>query len=86
MNCAAMLKGTQVDGVYSADPKRDPSAERFDRLTYHDVLARDLQVMDASAISLSRENNIPIIVFSIHDRGALAAVLQGRGRSTIISD
>ncbi len=86
MNCAAMLKGTQVDGVYSADPKRDPSAERFETLTYHDVLARDLQVMDASAISLSRENKIPIIVFSIHDRGALAAVLQGRGRCTIISD
>ena len=86
MNCAAMLKGTQVDGVYSDDPKRDPSATRFESLTYHDVLARDLQVMDASAISLSRENNIPIIVFSIHDRGALAAVLQGRGRSTIISD
>src|ERR1700739_3546624 len=55
MNCDDMLKGTQVDGVYSADPKRDPSAERFETLTYHDVLARDLQVMDASAISLSRE-------------------------------
>jgi len=86
MNCDAMLKGTQVDGVYSADPKRDPLAERFETLTYHDVLARDLQVMDASAISLSRENKIPIIVFSIHDRGALAAVLQGGGRCTIISD
>jgi uridylate kinase len=86
MNCAAMLKGTQVDGVYSADPKRDPAAQRFETLTYHDVLARDLQVMDASAISLSRENKIPIIVFSIHDQGALAAVLQGRGRCTIISD
>jgi uridylate kinase len=86
MNCDAMLKGTQVDGVYSADPNRDPSAKRFETLTYHDVLARDLQVMDASAISLSRENRIPIIVFSIHDKGALAAVLQGRGRCTIISD
>jgi uridylate kinase len=86
MNCDAMLKGTQVDGVYSADPKRDPSAKRFETLTYHDVLARDLQVMDASAISLSRENKIPIIVFSIHNRGALAAVLQGGGRCTIISD
>ncbi|MGH6887778.1 MAG: UMP kinase [Rhizomicrobium sp.] len=86
MNCAAMLKGTQVDGVYSADPKRDPLAVRFETLTYHDVLARDLQVMDASAISLSRENRIPIIVFSIHDRGALASVLAGRGRCTIISD
>ena len=86
MNCDAMLKGTQVDGVYSADPKSDPGAERFDTLTYHDVLARDLKVMDASAISLSRENRIPIIVFSIHDRGALAAVLKGRGRCTIIAD
>src|ERR1700722_16872818 len=86
MNCDAMLKGTQVDGVYSADPKRDPSAQRFETLTYHDVLARDLQVMDASAISLSRENRIPIIVFSIHDRGALAAVLKGKGRCTIISE
>jgi uridylate kinase len=86
MNCAAMLKGTQVDGVYTADPKRDPLAVRFETLTYHDVLARDLQVMDASAISLSRENRIPIIVFSIHDRGALAAVLAGKGRCTIISD
>jgi len=86
MNCAAMLKGTQVDGVYSADPKHDPHARRFEKLSYHEVLARDLQVMDASAISLSRENRIPIIVFSIHDRGALAAVLKGRGRCTIIAD
>jgi uridylate kinase len=86
MNCAAMLKGTQVDGVYSADPKRDPKAERFEKLSYHQVLALDLQVMDASAISLARENRIPIIVFSIHDRGALAAVLKGKGRCTIIAD
>lgn len=86
MNCDAMLKGTQVDGVYSADPKRDPTAKRFETLTYHEVLARDLQVMDQSAISLSRENRIPIIVFSIHDRGALASVLKGNGRCTIIAD
>ena len=86
MNCDAMLKGTQVDGVYSADPKRHPDAERFDSLSYHDVLSRDLQVMDASAISLSRENRIPIIVFSIHDRGALLAVLRGEGRCTIIGE
>ena len=84
MNCNAMLKGTQVDGVYSADPKKDPKAQRFDSLSYHEVLARDLQVMDASAVSLSRENGIPIVVFSIHDRGALAAVLAGKGRSTVI--
>ena len=81
MNCNAMLKATQVDGVYSADPKKVPNAERYDSLSYHEVLSRDLQVMDASAISLSRENKIPIIVFSIHDRGLLAAVLKGQGRA-----
>jgi uridylate kinase len=86
MSCAAMLKGTQVDGVYSADPKKDPEAVRFENLSYHEVLARDLQVMDASAISLSRENRIPIIVFSIHERGSLAAVLRGEGRCTIIRE
>jgi uridylate kinase len=84
MGCDALLKGTQVDGVYSADPKKDPNAERFESLSYHEVLARDLQVMDASAISLSRENGIPILVFSIHNKGALAAVLRGEGRATII--
>jgi uridylate kinase len=86
MNCDAMLKGTQVDGVYSADPKRVANAERYDSLSYHEVLSRDLQVMDASAISLSRENQIPIIVFSIQDSGALASVLRGGGRSTIIRE
>jgi uridylate kinase len=86
MNCDAMLKGTQVDGVYSADPKKVPDAQRYDSLSYHEVLSRDLQVMDASAVSLSRENRIPIVVFSIHDRGALAAVLRGEGRCTIISE
>jgi len=84
MNCQAMLKGTQVDGVYSADPKKVASVERFETLTYHEVLARDLAVMDASAVSLARENRIPIVVFSIHDRGSLPAVLSGRGRCTII--
>ncbi len=86
MSCQAMLKGTQVDGVYSADPKKDPSAKRYNSLSYHEVLSRDLGVMDASAVSLSRENRIPIIVFSIHDRGALPAVLRGEGRATIITD
>lgn len=86
MNCDAMLKATNVDGVYSADPKRVPNAERYDFLTYHEVLARDLKVMDASAISLSRENGIPIIVFSIHNRGALSAVLKGEGRCTVIAE
>ena len=86
MGCDAMLKATQVDGVYSADPKKDPDAERYDFLTYHEVLARDLKVMDASAISLSRENNIPIIVFSIHQRGTLTSVLRGEGRCTVIGE
>jgi uridylate kinase len=86
MNCQAMLKGTQVDGVYTADPKKVPDAKRFETLSYHEVLSRDLQVMDASAVSLSRENKIPIIVFSIQTRGALAAVLRGEGRCTVIED
>src|SRR5580693_2085706 len=86
MNCDALLKATQVDGVYSADPKKYPDAVRYESLSYHEVLARDLAVMDASAISLSRENGIPILVFSLHDRGALAQVLRGQGRATIIEE
>jgi uridylate kinase len=86
MGCDALLKGTQVDGVYSADPKHDKDATRYDRLSYHEVLARDLKVMDASAISLMRESGIPIVVFSIHQRGGLADVLAGRGVCTTISD
>ncbi|MGE0829050.1 MAG: UMP kinase [Hyphomonadaceae bacterium] len=86
MGCDALLKGTQVDGVYSADPKKDAAATRFERLTYHEMLARNLQVMDASAVSLMRENKIPIVVFSIQHRGGLADVLAGRGVSTIIHD
>jgi uridylate kinase len=86
MACDAMLKATQVDGVYSADPKKYPDAVRYESLSYHEVLARDLAVMDASAISLSRENGIPILVFSLHDQGALAKVLRGEGRATIIEE
>ena len=85
MNCDALFKGTSVDGVYTADPKKDKSAQRFDRLTYHDVLSRDLKVMDASAISLMRENGIPIVVFSIRERGNLMKVLRGEGVHTVIS-
>ena len=84
--CDAILKGTQVDGVYSADPKRDPDARRFDRLTFMEVLTRDLKVMDASAIALARESNIPIIVFSLHAPGALARVLRGEGPHTTITE
>ena len=70
--------------MYSADPRKDKSAERYDTLTYMDVLSRDLQVMDASAISLARENRIPIIVFDIHKPGAFAATMRGEGTFTII--
>ena len=86
MACDALLKATQVDGVYSADPKKDPAAVRYDSLSYHDVLAKNLQVMDAAAISLSRENRIPILVFSLGDPGGLAQVLRGEGRATIIEE
>jgi len=86
MGCDAVFKATQVDGVYSDDPKRVKDAKRYDFLTYHEVLSRDLKVMDASAISLSRENGIPIVVFSIHERGNFSAVLKGRGRCTVISE
>ena len=86
MGCKALLKATQVDGVYSADPKKDKNARRYDRLSFLDVLSRDLKVMDAAAISLARENNIPILVFSIHKPGALADVVAGRGKYTIITD
>ena len=81
-----LLKGTKVEGVYAADPVKDPNAERYDELTYHDVLARDLRVMDASAIALCRENNIPILVFSIQNEGELARVAAGEGRFTLIND
>jgi len=86
MSCDAMFKATQVDGVYSDDPKRVKDAERYDFLTYHEVLSRDLKVMDASAILLSRENEIPIIVFSIHEQGNLSAILKGAGRCTVIGE
>jgi uridylate kinase len=86
MACDAMFKATQVDGVYSDDPKRVKNAERYDFLTYHEVLSRDLKVMDASAISLSRENGIPIVVFSIHEQGTLSAILKGQGRCTVIGE
>jgi uridylate kinase len=84
MGCDALLKGTQVDGVYSADPRKNPNAERFDELTYLDVLSRDLAVMEAAAISLARENGLPIIVFNIHAPGAFAQVMRGQGRFTRI--
>jgi len=86
MGCDALLKGTNVDGVYSADPKEDPQAERFEKLTYHEVLMRDLRVMDQAAISLTRESGIPIVVFPISRRGGVVGALTGDGPSTIICD
>ena len=84
MGCDALLKGTQVDGVYSADPKTHPDAVRYDELSYRQVIADDLRVMDTSAIALARENAVPILVFSLHNPGAFADVVLGKGRFTII--
>lgn len=86
MDCDAMLKATKVDGVYSADPVKDPAATRYDRLSYRQVLTDDLKVMDASAIALSRDNNIPIVVFSIFNEGGFARVIRGEGRYTIVTE
>ena len=86
IGCDALLKGTSVDGVYTADPKKDPAAERYDRLSYQEVLARNLKVMDASAIALMRDNDIPIVVFSIHERGNLLKVVRGEGVHTTIME
>jgi uridylate kinase len=86
MGCHALLKATKVDGVYSADPKKVAGAQRYERLSYLEVLSQDLQVMDASAISLARENRIPILVFSIHNPGGFADVVSGNGLFTIIAE
>ena len=86
MGCDALLKGTQVDGVYSADPIKDSKAERYEKLTYHEVLMRDLKVMDQAAIALTRESGIPIVVFPIGQEGGVEGALTGSGPATIISD
>jgi uridylate kinase len=86
MGCDALFKGTQVDGVYSADPATNPNATRYDTLSYMQVLSEDLKVMDASAVSIARENRIPILVYSLHQPGALADVLAGRGTWTTIAE
>lgn len=85
MGCNALLKGTSVDGVYSADPKKDPKAVRYDRLTYTDILARDLRIMDPAAIALARDNDIPVVVFSIRTPGAVLETLRGQGRFTVVT-
>ena len=85
MNCDALLKATQVDGVYDRDPKKHAGAVRYDRLTFDKVISDDLRVMDTSAIALARDNHLPIVVFDMHREGAVAEVLQGQGRFTVIS-
>jgi uridylate kinase len=84
MGCDALFKGTSVDGVYDADPKKVKTARRYESLPFHQVLADDLKVMDASAVALCRDNNIPIVVFNIRERGNLARVLSGEGTATIV--
>jgi len=84
MNCNAIFKGTSVDGIYDSDPKLNPKAERYDSISYDEVLAKNLKVMDASAIALARDNTLPIVVFSLREEGAMSDVLYGRGRFTVV--
>ena len=84
MGCDALMKGTSVDGVYSADPKTTPDAERFEEITFTEVLAKNLKIMDAAAIALARDNNIPIIVFSIRENGAIVQTVGGDGRFSVV--
>jgi uridylate kinase len=84
MSCEALFKGTQVDGVYDSDPKKNPDARRYDRISYDAVLQKHLKVMDAAAIALARDNRLPIIVFALDEPSGLAGIVQGRGRFTIV--
>ena len=86
MGVEALFKGTQVDGIYSADPKLYPDAERYETLTHDEILQKGLAVMDIAAVALARENHIPIVVFSIHEGGEFARIVSGQGRATIVSD
>jgi len=86
MNCDVLVKATQVDGVYSADPRKVPDAVRYESLSFMDVLANELEVMDATAIALCRENDLPILVFNLHEPGSFAKVLAGQGRYTLIEE
>lgn len=86
MNCDLIAKGTKVNGIYTADPMKDPDAKKYDHVTYMDILTKDLKVMDATAVSLARENKIPVMVFSIREEGNFARVMQGQGEFTIVSD
>ncbi|MBN9059506.1 MAG: UMP kinase, partial [Rhizobiales bacterium] len=82
----ALFKGTNVDGIYSADPRKDPNAVRFDTISHAEVLARGLQVMDTAAVALARDNGIPLVVFSIQEPNAFVDILRGQGRATIVAD
>ena len=84
MSCDALFKGTSVDGIYTADPKKVATAERYDKISFNTVLSDDLKVMDAAAVALCRDNNIPIVVFNIRQAGNLAEVLDGRGTATVV--
>ena len=86
MNCSVLMKGTKVDGVYNQDPVKHANAKRYKNISYSKVLSDNLQIMDAAAISLARDNNIPIIVFSINSKNALSSIISGRGVSTLISE
>jgi uridylate kinase len=85
LKCSALYKGTSVDGVYSSDPKKDPHAKRFDSISFDDVLAKNLKIMDAAAIALTRDNDVPVVVFSIRETGNVAKVLRGEGQFTRVT-
>ncbi len=85
LSADAVLKATQVDGVYTADPKRDPNAQRYEQLTHDEAIEKNLAVMDTAAFALARENRIPIVVFSIQSAGAITATLRGEGRATLVT-
>jgi uridylate kinase len=85
LKCDALLKGTSVDGVYSADPKKDPTAKRYDTITFNDILAKDLRIMDPAAIALARDNHVPVVVFSIREAGNVKKVLSGSGQFTVVT-
>ena len=85
LECDALLKGTQVDGVYSADPRRDPNAVRYDHVTYQEAISRGLAVMDTAAFALARDNGLPIIVFNVHEPGSLARIVAGEAVGTLVS-
>jgi uridylate kinase len=84
LEAGAVLKATNVDGIYSADPKKDPTAKRYDKLGHQEAIEKDLRIMDSTAFALARENHMPIIVFSIAENGAIEAVLRGKGRATVV--